>query len=43
MLKALKESLRRLAQRLNLRENVFDYICGSEALPLPYSAEEESA
>ena len=43
MLKALKESLRRLAQRLNLREHVFDYICGSEALPLPYSAEAESA
>ena len=43
MLKALKESLRRLAQRLNLRENVFEYVCGGEALPLPYSAEEESA
>ena len=43
MLNVLKESLRRLAQRLHLRENVLDYICGSEALPLPYSAEEESA
>ena len=43
MLNVLKESLRRLAQRLHLRENVLNYICGSEALPLPYSAEEESA
>ena len=25
-----------------MRENVLDYICGSEALPLPYTAEEES-
>ncbi len=37
---------RRIAVWLNkLRggENVLDYICGSEALPLPYSAEEETA
>ena len=43
MLKFLRASLKKLAQRLNLGENVLDYICGSEALPLPFSAEEESA
>ena len=43
MLHSLIESLRRLAQRWQLRENVLNYICGSEALPLPFSAEEESA
>lgn len=29
-------------RRMKMRENVLDYICGSEALPLPYTAEEES-
>ena len=43
MLKFLRASLKKLAQRFNLGENVLDYICGSEALPLPFSAEEESA
>ena len=43
MLHSLIEPLRRLAQRWQLRENVLNYICGSEALPLPFSAEEESA
>ncbi len=43
MLKFLRASLRKIFRRLDLRENVLDYICGSEALPLPYSAEEESA
>lgn len=36
---------RRIAVWLNILrggENVLDYICGSEALPLPYSAEEET-
>ena len=42
MLKFLRASLKKLAQRFNLGENVLDYICGSEALPLPFSAEEES-
>ena len=43
MLKFLRASLKKLAQRFNLGENVLDYICGSEALPLPFSAEEEYA
>lgn len=43
MLKFLRASLKKLVQRFNLGENVLDYICGSEALPLPFSAEEESA
>lgn len=42
MLKFIRASLKRLAQRFHLQENVLDYICGSEALPLPFSAEEES-
>lgn len=42
MLKFIRASLKKLAQTFNLRENVLDYICGSEALPLPFSAEEES-
>lgn len=29
-------------RKMKMRENVLDYICGSEALPLPYTAEEES-
>ena len=36
------KSLKKLLQKMNLGDNVLDYICGSEALPLPYSAEEES-
>ena len=43
MLQTLREMLRHWTQKMNVRENVLDYICGSEALPLPYSAEEESA
>ena len=39
----MRASLKKLAQGFNLGENVLDYICGSEALPLPFSAEEESA
>ncbi len=41
-MKHLKEALRRALKKFSLKENVLDYICGSEALPLPYSAEEES-
>ena len=42
MLNRIRASLRQLIRKMNLGENVLDYICGSEALPLPYSAEEES-
>ncbi len=42
MLNKIRASLRRLMRRMKMRENVLDYICGSEALPLPYTAEEES-
>ena len=41
MLNRIRASLRQLIRKMNMRENVLDYICGSEALPLPYSAEEE--
>ena len=41
-MKNLKEKLMRVLKKFSLQENVIDYICGSEALPLPYSAEEES-
>lgn len=42
MLNKIRASLRQLMRRMKMRENVLDYICGSEALPLPYTAEEES-
>ena len=42
MLNKIRASLRLLMRRMRMRENVLDYICGSEALPLPYTAEEES-
>ena len=42
MLNRIRASLRQLIRKMNMRENVLDYICGSEALPQPYSAEEES-
>ena len=39
----LYERVRRwLRAVLGTGENTVDYVCGSEALPLPYSAEEES-
>lgn len=38
----LKDAIRQLLRRMNLKDNVLDYICGSEVLPLPYSQEEES-
>ena len=40
MLKELRARILRLI--CEMREQNIDYICGSEALPLPYSAEEES-
>lgn len=40
MLKELRARILRLI--FEMREQNVDYICGSEALPLPYSAEEES-
>ncbi len=42
MLKSIRASLMKLIQKLKGTENVLDYICGTEALPLPFSAEEES-
>ena len=42
MLNKLRLRLVRLWLKLHAGDNVLDYICGSEALPLPYSAEEES-
>lgn len=41
-MKKLKEAVKKLLERMRVKDNVLDYICGSEALPLPYSAEEES-
>ncbi len=43
MLETLKARIAELIKRMRGRENVLDYICGSEALPLPYSPEEENA
>lgn len=43
MLSELRRHVLRLMRGLGARDNVLDFICGSEALPLPYSAEEESA
>ena len=42
MLRTVRASLIKLIQKLKGTENVLDYICGTEALPLPYTAEEES-
>ncbi len=35
-------ALKSLLQRINASENVVNYLCGTEALPLPLSAEEEA-
>ena len=43
MLETLKARIAELIKRMRGQENVLDYICGSEALPLPYSPEEENA
>lgn len=42
MLHSIRASLKELIRKLKGSENVLDYICGTEALPLPFSAEEES-
>ena len=42
MLISIRASLMKLVQKVKGTENVLDYICGTEALPLPFSAEEES-
>ena len=39
---SLKDIVKRILRKLNIGENVLQYVCGSEALPLPLSAEEES-
>lgn len=41
MLKILFEKLKKHILKNNLTDNVLNYICGSEALPLPFTAEEE--
>ena len=43
MLETLKARIAELIKKMRGQENVLDYICGSEALPLPYSPEEENA
>ncbi len=43
MLDKWKARIAALIRGLRGGENVLDYICGSEALPLPYTAEEETA
>ena len=43
MLRWIRASLLRFVHQLKGEQNVLDYICGSEALPLPFSAEEESS
>ncbi len=43
MLRKIKACFLQLIRKMNIQENVLDYICGSEALPLPYTAEEENA
>ena len=43
MLDKWKARIAALIRGLSGGENVLDYICGSEALPLPYTAEEETA
>lgn len=35
-------SLKLILHKINYNENVINYICGSEALPLPFTPEEES-
>lgn len=35
-------SLKMILRQMNFNENVMNYICGSEALPLPFTPEEES-
>ena len=43
MLRWIRASLLRFVHQLKGEQNVLDYICGSEALPLPFSAEEENS
>ena len=38
----IMSSLKYFLQKMSISDNVMDYICGSEALPLPFSPEEES-
>lgn len=38
----IMSSLKDFLQKMSICDNVMDYICGSEALPLPFSPEEES-
>ena len=42
MLRWIRASLLRFVRQLKGEQNVLDYICGSEALPLPFSTEEEN-
>ena len=38
----IMSSLKDFLQKMSISDNVMDYICGSEALPLPFSPKEES-
>lgn len=38
----IMSSLKDFLQKMSISDNVMDYICGSEALPMPFSPEEES-
>ena len=42
MFQKIMSSLKSLLQKMSISDNVMDYICGSEALPLPFTPEEES-
>ena len=39
MLRWIRASLLRFVRQLKGEQNVLDYICGSESLPLPFSTE----
>lgn len=41
MFKKLLKKLKNVLKKFSLSDNIIAYICGSEALPMPFSAEEE--
>ena len=43
MLEKIRNALAKIIETLSLSDEIVHYICGTEALPLPLSAEEESA
>lgn len=42
MFQKIMSSLKDFLHRMSISDNVMDYICGSKALPLPFTPEEES-